>query len=107
MKSFPGSCSSGMSLLRLKVTDSENTTFSRQLGIAVSNEASTVIHNTLTDNTAIQSYRVYTVDGHLITSGNANGCALSQLPLGSIQPGLYVLKVIDTKGDQHSCKMIK
>ena len=97
----------GMSLLRLKVTDSENTTFSRQLGIAVSNEASTAIRSTLTDNTAIQSYRVYTVDGHLITSGNANGCALSQLPLGNIKPGLYVLKVIDTKGDQHSCKMIK
>lgn len=98
---------SGVSLLKVSVTDSEGSTMTRQLGIAVTGEGATAIRQSLTDDTVIRSYKVFTLDGRLVKRGKVDGVALRNLPLSSIPSGVYVLDTIDADGHKHSCKIIK
>lgn len=97
----------GVSLLKVSVTDSEGSTMTRQLGIAVTSEGATAIRQSLTDDTVIRSYKVFTLDGRLVKRGKVDGVALRNLPLSSIPSGVYVLDTIDADGHKHSCKIIK
>ena len=97
----------GVSLLKVSVTDSEGSTMTRQLGIAVTGEGATAIRQSLTDDTVIRSYKVFTLDGRLVKRGKVDGVALRNLPLSSIPSGVYVLDTIDADGHKHSCKIIK
>lgn len=97
----------GISLLKVTVTDSEGSTMTRQLGIAVTGDDVTAIREPLTDDTLIHSYTVYTLDGHQVTSGTVNGVALRNLPLAKVQSGVYVLETTDNHGKRHSCKILR
>jgi len=94
----------------LTVTDSEGSTMTRQLGVAVTADTSySGIQNVMSDMlNDVESYEVYTLGGVLVKKATADkGKNAYNLNLQGIGHGTFVVRTTDSKGAVHTMKIIK
>jgi hypothetical protein len=77
----------------------------RPLHVAVSSSATTI--DTIDAETMeLIAYDIYTTDGAKVDGGPCHG-NVHQLPIGTIPPGIYLLKATDANGQTHTYKIVK
>lgn len=91
---------------QMTVNDSEGSTYTRPLRIAVA-EPVVLSVDEIETNPVIDKYAVYTIGGNLVLQGKAHGKQLSSLPLGQLPSGLYILKTVSDKGKVASYRIQK
>ena len=92
----------------MKVVDAEGSSYERLLNIAVGSSTAGIRIPTELSAVRIASYKVYSAEGKLVFENNdAGGELISNLPMGSVKPNaIYLLKVIDTDGNEHTAKIL-
>ncbi len=96
----------GIVSARLKVTDSEGSTYERPLYVAIT-EADITSVGTVSHAARLKSFEVYTIDGKRVAQGSAYGRSLDNLPLSHLGQGVFILRTVDTEGVVSTCKIVK
>lgn len=94
--------------LRVMVKDADGSTFSRRMMFAVTNDDITGISRVAdVEQTTLNSFTVYDVNGAKVLEGKANGSNIYGLQLNGLTPGLYIVKAQTLNGKTISAKIIK
>lgn len=96
----------GIVSAKMKVTDSEGSTYERPLYVAIT-EASITGITSVSKNCQLKTFEAYTLDGKKIASGNAEGHNVNNLPLAKIGNGVFIIKTTDSNGNVSTCKIVK
>ena len=99
----------GMARTTLKVTDSEGSSYERQLGVVVTGKelVVTAVNNNVFEDLSVDHYRVMTLNGVTIAEGQGNHVNIKQLSLKGVPHGIYILEAVDSQGKIHSLKIAK
>ena len=90
----------GLATVMLTVTDSEGSTYSRPLNIAVSGEGSLASVSVLRTTDDIVSYELFDLSGRQLSNGQSSNCQL-------MPGGVYLMRATDRTGQRHTIKVIR
>lgn len=85
---------------------SGDVSISRTLNIVLSGAASGIMPTQLKE-ARVQSFQLFNAAGILLLQGDGNGAAPSQLNLGTVPAGVYLMKVIDQDGRTRSYSVLR
>ncbi|MBQ7162372.1 MAG: T9SS C-terminal target domain-containing protein [Bacteroidales bacterium] len=94
--------------LVLKVTDSEGSTYSRPLGLAVTPSKPTALEQLPDgDHASLVRIEVYAPDGRLVKTVEAGGKDIHAQDFSGLERGLWVVRAVDERGRRFGYKIIR
>ncbi len=92
----------------IQVTDGDGDSYQRRVFVAVNTSAAASIDKIKDDNIQLCMFDIYDMMGKPVYSGVCNpNDTCESLSLGSLSPGVYILKTTDINGKIRSYKVIK